>query len=66
MGDEVYRNYCRNKKLIDLEETPSLVKSKILNSFDEQDNIVNNRSKVFPYLVENRCRMLLEDIEDFI
>ena len=65
MGDEVYRNYCRNKKLIDLEETPSSVKSKILNSFEEQDKW-NNRGKVFPYFVEKRCRMLLEDIEDFI
>jgi hypothetical protein len=65
MGDEVYNNYCRNKKLIDLEETPSSVKSKILNSFEEQDKW-NNRGKVFPYFVEKRCRMLLEDIEDFI
>jgi len=65
MGDEVYRNYCRNKKLIDLTETPNSVKSKILNSFEEQDKW-NNRGKVFPFLVEKRCRMLLEDIKDFV
>lgn len=65
MGEEVYRNYCRNKKLIDLSETPSSVKTKILNSFESQDKW-KNRGKVFPYLVDKKCRMLLEDIEDFV
>lgn len=65
LGDEVFRNYCRNKKLIDLEQTPDSVKTKILNTFEGQDKW-NNRGKVFPFLVEKRCRMLLEEIEDFI
>ena len=63
--EEWMRNYLRNKKLIDLTETPNSVKSKILNSFEEQDKW-NNRGKVFPFLVEKRCRMLLEDIKDFV
>jgi len=65
MGDEVYRNYCRNKKLIDLTEIPQSLKSEILNRFEAQDKW-SNRSKVFPFLVEKRCRMLIEDIKDFI
>jgi len=65
MGEAVYRNYCRNKKLIDLSEAPDFVKSEILNTFEEQDRW-SNRSKVFPFLVEKRCRMLIEDVEDFI
>lgn len=65
MGDEVYRNYCRNKKLIDLTEIPQSLKSEILNRFEAQ-NKWSNRSKVFPFLVEKRCRMLIEDIKDFI
>jgi len=65
MGEAVYRNYCRNKKLIDLSEAPDFVKSEILNRFDEQDKW-SNRSKVFPFLVEKRCRMLIEEVEDFI
>ena len=32
-----YRNYCRNKKLIDLNETPSDLKTQIINTYDEQD-----------------------------
>ena len=31
MGDEIYRNYQRNKKLIDLSETPDPIKEKIIN-----------------------------------
>lgn len=65
LGETVYRNYCRNKKLIDLSEAPESVKSEILNTFEEQDRW-SNRSKVFPFLVEKRCRMLIEDVEDFI
>lgn len=65
MGEAVYRNYCRNKKLIDLSEAPDFVKSEILNSFEAQDKW-SNRSKVFPFLVEKRCRMLIEEVEDFI
>ena len=65
MGEEIYRNYLRNKKLIDLSETPGFIKEKIMNSYEQQDNYVN-KSKVFPYLVEKRCRRLLEDVSDFI
>jgi len=63
--EEWMRNYLRNKKLIDLSEAPESVKSEILNTFEEQDRW-SNRSKVFPFLVEKRCRMLIEDVEDFI
>ena len=65
LGEEVYRNYLRNKKLIDLAETPEPLKKKIIYNYDSQDKW-NNKSKVFPYLVEKRCRRLLEDVKDFI
>lgn len=64
-GEEVYRNFLRNKKLIDLSETPDALKSQIINTFESQNN-VDNRGKVFPYLVAKRCKRLIEDIEDFI
>jgi len=65
MGDDVYRNYQRNRKLIDLTETPDSIKEKIINSFEEQ-NPIDNKTKVFPYLVEKKCRMLLESVGDFV
>lgn len=65
MGEDVYRNYCRNRKLIDLSETPKDIKEEIIKTFDNQDKS-DKRKEVMPYLMEKRCRMLLEDINDFI
>jgi hypothetical protein len=65
MGDEIYRNYQRNKKLIDLSETPDTIKEKIINNFETQDPW-SNKGKVFPYLVSKQCRMLLESVQEFI
>ena len=64
-GEEIYRNYQRNKKLIDLSETPASVKKEIIYNYEQQDKTAYNK-KVFPYLVEKRCRRLLEDVKDFI
>tara|TARA_B100001287_G_scaffold253250_1_gene235826 strand:- start:947 stop:1801 length:855 start_codon:yes stop_codon:yes gene_type:complete len=60
-----YRNYCRNKKLIDLTETPSDLKSQIINSFNEQDPWPK-KGKVFPYLVAKRCNNLIESVQEFL
>lgn len=65
MGEDIYRNYCRNRKLIDLEEAPQEIKKQIINSFTNQDKS-KNKNKVFNYLLEKRCRRLLEDVRDFI
>jgi hypothetical protein len=59
----VYRNYIRNKTLIDLNETPQEVKDKIAAQYS---NYVLPRQNVMNYLVEKRCRLLLEDIPAFI
>ena len=65
MGQEIYRNYLRNKKMIDLTETPSNVKSEIINNYESQDPW-NNKKKVFPYLISKRCKLLLENVQEFI
>ena len=64
-GEEIYRNYLRNKKLIDLSETPEMAKKEIIYKYDNQDKS-GNKKKVLNFLVEKRCRRLLEDISDFI
>ena len=61
----LYRNYCRNKKLIDLSETPKELKKEIINSYNEQDPW-NNKGKVFPYLVAKRCNELIKSVQEFI
>jgi len=65
MGDTIYRNYLRNKKMIDLTETPDAIKEQIINSFESQDP-KKNKGKVFPYLVKKRCKRLVECVQEFI
>jgi hypothetical protein len=67
LGEDVYRNYLRNKSMIDLTEQhdcPEAVKQEIINKFEEQKPAMK-KSKVFPYLVSKRCRHLLECVEEF-
>tara|TARA_B100001248_G_scaffold9854_1_gene6495 strand:+ start:11638 stop:12507 length:870 start_codon:yes stop_codon:yes gene_type:complete len=63
-----YRNYCRNKKLIDLSETPQELRREIINNFmaDKPDLRWARRGKVFPYLVSNKCNQLIESAQEFI
>ena len=63
MDTEVYRNYCRNKKLIDLSETPTELKKAIIDRFDNQK--VAHRSKILNYLIKKRCKLLIESVEEF-
>ena len=68
LGDEVYRNFLRNKKMIDLTETsecPENIKKDIINKFIEQDPR-DNKNKVMNFFIKNQCRGLLEVIEEFI
>lgn len=68
LGEEVYRNYLRNVKMIDLTETtqcPQSVRDEIINSFVKQQPEANKK-KVFPFLVDKNCRLLLEHIREFI
>ncbi len=63
-----YRNYCRNKKLIDLSETPPELRKQIINNFMDQDSasLWSKRGKVFPYLVSKKCNELIKSVQEFI
>jgi hypothetical protein len=65
MGEDIYRNYMRNKKLIDLTETPKLVIEDIINTFNAQDPS-KNKSKVLTFLIKKRCKLLIECAGEFI
>lgn len=60
-----WRNFQRNEMLIDLTKTPSHLKENILKSYDEQDQWPN-RGKVLPYLINKKCKLLIECVEEFI
>lgn len=60
-----WRNFQRNQMLIDLTKTPQHLKDHILESYDSQDPL-SNKGKVLPYLINKKCKLLIECIEEFI
>lgn len=58
-----FRNYIRNKQLIDLTQVPEGIKLQILESYDEQAN--KKSSNLLNYFIANRLKNLTESIQDF-
>ena len=63
MDETTYRNYQRNKTLIDLEEIPEHLQNTIINTFDKQTPAL--KMKVLNYLIKKRCTNLIEVVEEF-
>lgn len=63
MDEQTYRNYCRNKKMIDLEEMPSDLRETIINTYEGIK--VAPKLKVLNYLIKKRCKMLIESVQEF-
>tara|TARA_B110000902_G_scaffold252419_1_gene313865 strand:+ start:335 stop:1186 length:852 start_codon:yes stop_codon:yes gene_type:complete len=63
MEPEIYRNYKRNQMLIDLSYIPEEIRTDIINTYDNAK--VAPRMKILNYLIKNRCKLLIECIEDF-
>jgi hypothetical protein len=63
MDEATYRNYCRNKKLIDLSETPADIKQNIINIYNGIKP--PHKMKVLNFLIKKRCKMLIESVEEF-
>lgn len=63
-SDEEKRNWDRNTKLIAFDNIPSDVKESILNYY-LNNKPQGNKMSVFNYLVSHRCRLLLDEIEEF-
>jgi hypothetical protein len=63
METAIARNYMRNKQLIDLDETPGEIQTKVLESYHAQDK--KDRSKLMNYFIANKLRNLIENIGDF-
>ena len=62
-NDEVKRNYQRNKKLIDLGESPPELFFEILKAYQEAP--AGDRSKLLNYFTQKRLRNLVESIGEF-
>lgn len=63
MPMEVFRNFQRNKTLIDLNEIPEHIYNSIVTNFNEQKPA--HRMKVLNYLINKRCKNLIEVVEEF-
>lgn len=63
MTQEQYRNYCRNKLMIDLDCIPEDIKENITNKYKSQQGKTN--MKVLNYLITKRCSLLVESAKDF-
>ena len=63
MPSQAYRNYQRNKKVIDLEEIPQEIKTKILDKYNSLKPTPN--MKALNYLIVNRLNNLVESVGDF-
>jgi len=63
MPEEIYRNYQRNRTLIDLCEIPQHIQESIINKYDSQK--LPMKMKVLNYLIKKRCNNLIECVEEF-
>lgn len=60
----LYRNYMRNKQLIDLSMIPVKVRNQILDSYDEQAG--KKKPQLLNYFIAKKLRNLTESIGDFV
>jgi hypothetical protein len=63
MTHEESRNWIRNKNMIDLQCTPDDIKKEILSRYES--SVPAKRSKILNYLIANRCKLLIDCIQDF-
>lgn len=62
--DELRRNWDRNNALINLDMIPDNISQAILDTYDNAKP-KGDKMSIYNYLVKHRCRLLLDDIEDF-
>jgi len=60
---KVFKNWQRNKELIDLTNTPDYIKEQVLTQFNEQSG--KNRSKLLNYFIANKMKHLIEHLSEF-
>jgi 5'-3' exonuclease len=61
---EEKRNYSRNQQLIDFNFIPEDVKQSIIETY-LNNKPTGDKMSVMNYLMQHRCNLLLDDIEDF-
>ena len=63
-NDVERRNWDRNRLLVDFEYIPEDITNLVIDSY-KTANVVGDKMSIYNYLVKHRCRMLLDDLQDF-
>lgn len=63
MTEDVYRNYMRNKTLVDFDEIPDSLYQEIVQAYESAPRAP--KSKILSYLIKYRCKELTKLYEDF-
>jgi hypothetical protein len=63
-NDEERRNWHRNVKLIDFDHIPEDVSTEIIDTY-VNNKPTGDKMSIMNYLIENKCRLLLDELEDF-
>lgn len=62
--DKLRRNWDRNSTLIDFMNIPAEIETRILDEY-AKPTVVSDRSKVLPYMINNKLKNLISVIEEF-
>lgn len=60
---EILRNWSRNEALIDLTKIPDMLKTKIINNYEE--SVPKSRQIFMNYMIEKRLKNLIEVFDEF-
>jgi hypothetical protein len=63
-SEEERRNWDRNRSLIDLTQIPADIETNIVEAYINSKP-VGDKMTIYNYLVKHRCRLLLDDIQEF-
>lgn len=63
-NDTERRNWQRNETMVSFQHIPQYVKDIIIEAFDSMKP-AGNKNSVMSYLIKHRCRLLLDEVEEF-
>ena len=63
MPTEVFRNYMRNRQMIDLNCTPKDISNSAVSQYENYE--YPSRSNILPYLIKHRMKMLIDSASEF-
>ncbi len=62
-NDEMWRNYQRNRELVDLSRIPEDIKEAIIDSYEKQRG--QSRAGLLNYFIANRMKQMIELVDEF-